>query len=76
MPAVAQPLVAELARRVVEVDEQRAADECAQVPPAAPAPEQQPEREVRGLVQDADDRPARLQRPPQRVGRQSEGRES
>jgi hypothetical protein len=68
---MAQPLVPELARRVVEVDEQRAADERAQIPAPAP-PQQQPERQVRGLVQQPDDRPARLQRPPQRVGRESE----
>jgi hypothetical protein len=69
-----QPLVAQLARRVVEIDQQRPADERAQIPPAAPPPEQQPERQMRGLIQNADDRPARLQRPPQRVGRQRQNR--
>jgi hypothetical protein len=69
--AVAQPLVPQLTRRVIEVDEQRPGDQRPQRAPA-PAPQQQPEREVRRLVEQPDDRPARLQRPPQRVGRQRE----
>ena len=68
-----QPLLPELGRQVVEVDEDGRDQDPARDLGRAPGGEQRAEREVRRLVEDADGGAVAAGERPQRVGRQREG---